>query len=87
MISLHKLVHFYRQLGDKPILARVIRTGLQTKKGSLVAAILYPPPIDYKFDRDSYKYMGILGVIALGGFIYTVVSKVNKLPSHLLMPL
>ncbi|KAJ8686408.1 hypothetical protein QAD02_022202 [Eretmocerus hayati] len=64
--------------GDKPVLARVIKTGLQTNKGSLVTAILYPPPVDFKFDQDSYKFILILSVIALCGFIYTVISKMEK---------
>ena len=66
----------FRYYSDKPVLARVIRTGLQTSKGGLVAAILYPPPADFKFDQDSYKFIGILSVAALCGFIYTIVSKV-----------
>ncbi|XP_043470600.1 polyamine-transporting ATPase 13A3-like isoform X1 [Leptopilina heterotoma] len=66
---------YYR---DKPVLARVIRTGLQTSKGSLVAAILYPPPADFKFDQDSYKFIGILSIIAALGSIYALVSKISR---------
>ncbi|XP_076242344.1 polyamine-transporting ATPase 13A3 isoform X2 [Calliopsis andreniformis] len=64
-----------RSYGNGPVLARVIRTGFHTNKGSLVAAILYPPPADFKFDQDSYKFIGILALIATCGFIYTVVTK------------
>ncbi|XP_043279713.1 polyamine-transporting ATPase 13A3-like [Venturia canescens] len=64
--------------GDAPVLARVIRTGLQTNRGALVAAILYPPPADFKFDQDSYKFIGILAFISLLGFIYTVVTKASR---------
>ncbi|XP_014295273.1 polyamine-transporting ATPase 13A3 isoform X2 [Microplitis demolitor] len=67
-----------RYYGDGPVLARVIRTGLQTNRGALVAAILYPPPADFKFDQDSYKFIGILAIIALLGFIYTVISKASR---------
>ncbi|XP_015598277.1 probable cation-transporting ATPase 13A3 [Cephus cinctus] len=67
-----------RYYGDGPVLARVIRTGLQTNRGALVAAILYPPPADFKFDQDSYKFIGILALIATCGFIYTVVSKASR---------
>ncbi|XP_066593645.1 polyamine-transporting ATPase 13A3-like isoform X2 [Prorops nasuta] len=67
-----------RQYGGKPVLARVIRTGLQTSRGALVAAILYPPPADFKFDQDSYKFIGILAFIATLGFIYTVVTKASR---------
>ncbi|XP_018321676.1 probable cation-transporting ATPase 13A3 isoform X2 [Agrilus planipennis] len=57
------------------IFAIVLRTGFQTTKGQLVRTILYPPPTDFKFDQDSYKFIGVLAFIALVGFIYTIVSK------------
>lgn len=89
-IRLHISKYFYnstnyylsyrRSYGNKPVLARVIRTGLQTNRGALVAAILYPPPADFKFDQDSYKFIGILACVAICGFIYTVVTKVKKNP-------
>jgi len=66
----------YRYYGDQPVLARVIRTGFLTNRGALIAAILYPPPADFKFDKDSYKFIGILAFIATCGFIYTVITKV-----------
>ncbi|XP_011703972.1 PREDICTED: probable cation-transporting ATPase 13A3 isoform X3 [Wasmannia auropunctata] len=63
---------------DQPVLARVIRTGFLTNRGALIAAILYPPPADFKFDKDSYKFIGILAFIATCGFVYTVIIKVSK---------
>ncbi|XP_043258655.1 polyamine-transporting ATPase 13A3-like isoform X1 [Colletes gigas] len=63
---------------NEPVLARVIRTGFHTNKGGLVAAILYPPPADFKFDQDSYKFIGILALIATCGFIYTIVTKASR---------
>lgn len=54
----------------------VIRTGYLTTKGQLVRSILYPPPADFKFDQDSYKFIAILAAIAVAGFIYTIASKV-----------
>ncbi|KAI4490957.1 hypothetical protein M0802_010631 [Mischocyttarus mexicanus] len=67
-----------RCYGNNPVLARVIRTGLQTNRGALVAAILYPPPADFKFDQDSYKFIGILACVAIFGFVYTIVSKASR---------
>ncbi|XP_019875008.2 polyamine-transporting ATPase 13A3 isoform X2 [Aethina tumida] len=58
--------------------AVVIRTGYLTTKGELVRSIMYPPPADFKFDQDSYKFIGILSFIAMLGFIYTVVSKSSR---------
>lgn len=71
-----------RSYTDRPVLARVVRTGFHTNKGSLVAAILYPPPADFKFDQDSYKFIGILALIASCGFIYTIVTKVKFQPRY-----
>lgn len=64
--------------GNQPILARVIRTGFLTNRGGLIAAILYPPPADFKFDKDSYKFIGILVFIATLAVIYTVVTKISR---------
>lgn len=57
--------------------AVVIRTGFLTAKGSLVRSILYPPPADFKFDQDSYKFIWVLATIGVVGFIYTFWSKVS----------
>ncbi len=52
-------------------------SGFLTAKGSLVRSIMYPPPVDYKFEKDSYKFVGVLASIALIGFIYSVYMKVS----------
>ncbi|CAH1140797.1 unnamed protein product [Phyllotreta striolata] len=63
---------------DDKVLAVVIRTGYLTTKGELIRSILYPPPADFKFETDSYKFIGILFIIAIIGVIYTVVSKTAR---------
>lgn len=50
--------------------------GFLTAKGNLVRSIMYPPPVDYRFERDSYKFVAVLGCIAIIGFIYSVFLKV-----------
>ncbi|CAH1997974.1 unnamed protein product [Acanthoscelides obtectus] len=60
------------------VLAVVIRTGYLTAKGELVRSILYPPPADFKFERDSYKFIGILSIVGIMGVIYTIVSKSSR---------
>lgn len=69
-----------RYYGNEKVRAVVLRTGFLTAKGSLVRSIMYPPPADFKFDQDSYKFIGILAAIAAIGFLYTLVLKVN--PGH-----
>lgn len=58
-------------------MAVVTSTGFLTAKGTLVSSIMYPPPADYKFERDSYKFIGFLASLASIGFIYSMVTKVN----------
>jgi len=44
-----------------------------------VRSILYPPPVDFRFEKDSYKFVAFLSVIAAIGFLYTLVTKVIAL--------
>lgn len=67
-----------RYYGNEKVHAVVLRTGFLTAKGNLVCSILYPPPADFKFDQDSYKFIWILAFIALIGLIYTVVTKSSR---------
>ena len=53
------------------VLAVVIRTGFATTKGNLVRSIMFPAPVDFKFEEDSYKFVGFLTLIAGFGFAYT----------------
>nr|CAD7265697.1 unnamed protein product [Timema shepardi] len=64
-----------RYFGNELVLAIVIRTGFSTAKGSLVRSIMYPPPVDFKFEHDSYKFVELLAAIASIGFVYTVITK------------
>lgn len=67
-----------RYIGSEKVLAVVINTGNITAKGGLVRSILYPPPVDYKFEQDSYKFIMLLGVVACIGFVYTLITKVSN---------
>ncbi|KAG0712395.1 putative cation-transporting ATPase 13A3 [Chionoecetes opilio] len=67
-----------RFYGGEKVMAVVVRTSFSTSKGSLVCSIMYPPPVDFKFQQDSYKFVGVLAGIASLGFIYTVVTKVMR---------
>ena len=67
-----------RYYGNHKVLAVVVRTGFMTAKGSLVRSIMYPPPVDFKFEQDSYKFVGFLSFVASFGFFYTCYRKVRK---------
>ncbi|XP_071449329.1 polyamine-transporting ATPase 13A3-like [Hetaerina americana] len=64
-----------RFYGNEWARAVVLRTGFLTTKGQIVQTILYPPPVDYRFERDSYKFVFALSFIAIGGFIYSAITK------------
>nr|XP_023026840.1 probable cation-transporting ATPase 13A3 [Leptinotarsa decemlineata] len=67
-----------RYFGNEKVLAIVVRTGFSTAKGSLVRSILYPPPVDFRFEKDSYRFVGFLSLVAICGVVYTVVTKIMR---------
>ncbi|KAF3426213.1 hypothetical protein E2986_01905 [Frieseomelitta varia] len=72
-----------RYYGSEKVLAVVVRTGFNTSKGGLVRSIMYPPPVDFKFEQDSYKFVVLLAAIASIGVIYTIVTKaIRGVPSN-----
>lgn len=64
---------------DDDFCCSFLATGFLTAKGSLVRSIMYPPPVDYRFERDSYKFVAVLAFIAFCGFGYSIFLKVNVL--------
>lgn len=67
-----------RYYGSEKVLAVVVRTGFNTSKGGLVRSIMYPPPVDFKFEQDSYRFVILLAGIASIGVIYTIVTKIMR---------
>lgn len=59
-------------------MAVVTSTGYMTAKGSLVSAIMYPPPIDFRFERDSYRFIAFLASLASFGLFYNLGSRVSS---------
>ena len=55
-------------------IAMVVRTGFNTTKGALVRSMLFPKPSGFKFYRDSFRYIGVMGIIAAIGFIASFVN-------------
>ncbi|XP_055343769.1 polyamine-transporting ATPase 13A3-like isoform X2 [Paramacrobiotus metropolitanus] len=62
--------------GDTPTTAIVVRTGFMTNKGEIIRSIMYPKPVDFHFQNQTYYYIGALAFIALIGMIYSIVVKI-----------
>ncbi|KAG8733367.1 hypothetical protein FRC11_006789, partial [Ceratobasidium sp. 423] len=52
----------------------VVRTGFNTTKGALVRSMLFPKPMGFKFYRDSMRFIGVLAIIAVLGFMASAVQ-------------
>ena len=59
------------------VMAVVTSTGFMTAKGSLVSAIMYPLPVDFRFERDSYRFIGFLASLAFIGLTYNLTKRVR----------
>lgn len=62
------------QEGDAVALALAVRTGFNTTKGALVRSMLFPKPSGFKFYRDSFRYISVMAVIAILGFVASFVN-------------
>ena len=72
--------------GEAVALAMVVRTGFNTTKGALVRSMLFPKPSGFKFYRDSFRYISVMGCVALLGFTASLVNFIRlKLEWHLII--
>jgi len=67
-----------RYYGGAHVKALVIRVGFQTAKGELIRSIMFPKPVDFRFNKQIHKFIGVLGFLAMIGFTYSVVLKATR---------
>ncbi|KAI8928106.1 hypothetical protein BC831DRAFT_434466 [Entophlyctis helioformis] len=58
--------------------AIVIATGFSSSKGELFRSILFPTHIDFKFNRDSYKFLCALGLVAFAAFLNRCITAASE---------
>ncbi|GAA5905972.1 putative acid anhydride hydrolase [Sporobolomyces salmoneus] len=64
-------------LHEAEALGMVLRTGFNTTKGALVRSMLFPKPFGFAFYRDSFRFIGVLGMVAVCGFMASSVNFVK----------
>uniref|UniRef100_A0A7E4V2E3 Cation-transporting ATPase n=1 Tax=Panagrellus redivivus TaxID=6233 RepID=A0A7E4V2E3_PANRE len=67
-----------RYYSGKPVVSVVLRTAYSTLKGQLVRSIMYPKPVDFRFTKDLFKFVGFLSCIAFVGFGYTIAVMIMR---------
>lgn len=67
-----------RYYGGVYVKALVVRVGFQTAKGELIRSIMFPKPVDFRFNRQIHKFIGVLACLATIGFIYSVIIKTQR---------
>lgn len=85
-----KIIRARRPQEDKSdeaaALALVVRTGFNTTKGALVRSMLFPKPSGFKFYRDSFRYISVMGGIAAIGFMASLFNFIRLgLEPHLII--
>eukprot|EP00049_Salpingoeca_infusionum_P012298 m.223966 g.223966 ORF g.223966 m.223966 type:complete len:1274 (-) comp15146_c0_seq2:2266-6087(-) len=77
-VAKHKAHTIFRgttvlQTRTPAVLAMALRTGFNTTKGQLIRSIIFPKPTQFKFYQDGLRFVMVLSIIAVAGFIYTAI--------------
>jgi magnesium-transporting ATPase (P-type) len=65
-----------RSENKKPIIALVYATGFNSVKGNLIRSILYPLQGDSKFERESSRFMIIMAILCIIGYIAVLPTRI-----------
>lgn len=61
-----------RALGNSKVMGIVYATGFNTVKGNLIRSILYPKELEFKFKKDSVRYIFFMAALSFVGYFISV---------------
>ncbi|EGR27385.1 hypothetical protein IMG5_196550, partial [Ichthyophthirius multifiliis] len=67
----------YYLKGKLPVLGLVMQTSFNTMKGQLVRSILYPKQNSFQFYVDSLKFIAVLAILAVLGFLVSLYYQIE----------
>ena len=68
---------FFRRI-RRSLKGIVVRTGFNTARGSMVRSILFPKPINIKYERDGVKFIGMMAIVGVVGFTFSIVISIYE---------
>jgi len=61
-----------RALGNSKVMGLVYSTAFNTVKGNLIRSILYPKEVEFKFKKDSIRYILFMACLSFVGFFISI---------------
>ena len=81
--SLYKAINRNLKINNNNLRAMAISTSFMTLKGNLIRSIVYPKEIEFKFKKDSVRYIYLMATLSIIGFIislpFLVKSKMSPI--------
>jgi cation-transporting P-type ATPase 13A2 len=61
-----------RAHGNSKVMGLVCSIGFNTEKGNLIRSILFPKEVEFKFQKDSIRYILFMGFLSIIGFLISL---------------
>lgn len=67
-----------RGMGNAKVMGLVSSTGFNTVKGNLIRSILFPKEVEFKFKKDSVRYILFMALLSFIGFMISLPFMINN---------